>query len=138
MEIGEETSGLAVAVDSVRSTFRELCALGSDTASQALLLQPVIAKLCVLVMLQYKKGGSNQQTQFKTNNLPQIGAETAVLAAENRFLAEAFAVDKLVAVAAYDIQMLTGQALCRRHVVHCKHQCTLSTACWTLEPCCRL
>lgn len=62
-------------------------------------------------MLHHKKGGSNQQNQLDINDLRQIGAETAVLAAEMRFLAEALAVDKLVALAAYDIQTLTGQAL---------------------------
>lgn len=111
IDLGQKCSGLAVAVDFVRSTLSELCTIGRDTASQALLLQPVIAKLCVLVMLHHKKGGSNQQNQLDINDLRQIGAETAVLAAEMRFLAEALAVDKLVALAAYDIQTLTGQAL---------------------------
>ena len=104
-----------MAVDAVRGTLRELCADGKDAATQALLLQPVVSKLCTVAMLQYERSSCYSHSELSTHELRQVGAEAAVLAAEVRFMLEqSYPAEKQVALALYSFQALTGgQPSCR-------------------------
>lgn len=108
-EFKHET-GLAVAVDAVRGTLRELCADGKDVATQALLLQPVVSKLCTIATLQYTRSSRYSPSELSMHKLCQARAEAAVLAAEVRFMLEqSCPAEKQVALALYDFQTLTGK-----------------------------
>ena len=103
-------TSLAVTVDALRGTLRDLCADGTDAASQAKLMQPVLSKLCAVTTLQYERLTHTQNSALSLHDLRQIGAEVAVLAAEVRFmLGNLCPADKHVALATYDFQTLAGE-----------------------------
>lgn len=105
-------SGLAVAVDAIRGALSELCADGSDAATQALLLQSVVSKLCTIAMLQYERFSHTSDSGLSTQELSQVGAEAAVLAAEVRIMLEQpYQAEKQVALAVYDFHVMTGANL---------------------------
>lgn len=108
----QRESGLSVCLDAIRSTLQDVCNASNameSRAAKANSLQPLIAQLkCVVMMGQMRKDNSSQQTYVSPDELQQTGAETVLMAAEQRILADQhFDSQQQVRLAASDIHNLT-------------------------------
>lgn len=114
--IVQQEAGLSVALDAIRETLQELCASAIDAdgrATQTKQLQPVIAQLMTIIMLNNKTDSSyslSGQASMSTADIQRIGSEAALLALEMRCILakQSIPSNKQVPLVGRDINILTG------------------------------
>ena len=115
--IVQQEAGLSVALDAIRETLQEFCASAIDAdgrATQTKLLEPVIAQLMSIIMLNNKTDSSynslSGQASMSTADIQRIGSEAALLALEMRCILakQSTPSNKEVPLVGRDINVLTG------------------------------
>ena len=120
----QQEPGLTVSLDAIRVALEELCTASTDPserAAQAKLMQPVVAQLSTIIMLNNTASSSSLSghSSMSQAELQRTGAEALLLAVEMRYMLaeQSSSSGRHVPLAALDIENLTGQ--------HCYSECCM-------------